>query len=214
MSEFSVAAATSYRVAETAADRSAVLRLREAVYVLDQGRLAHAADTADTFDRFDGQAVYLLAEDGSGPVGTVKLIADSPLGLPCGQYADLGPLRPGRRLVEFGHLMTLPRARGRAIGLGLMRAALVHSVSRLGATHVLGDFFADADGGLLPFYTGLGFVVVGSPYRDPRFLEAPLSVVAVLDLDAAAGRVAGADGPAGEALRYFFHDYELLRGLR
>ena len=189
-------------------DKAAVLRLRHEVYVRDQGRLADAADMTGTFDRFDAHAVYLLAEEkGAWAVGTVKLIADSPLGLPCDEVADLTGFRPGKRLVEFGHLMTLPRIRDRSVGTGLMRAALHHSVVRFGATHVLGDFFIDDLGRLRQFYTLLGFVPVGEPYRDARFQDSPLSVVAALDLDAAARRAAHTAGQHGAMLRYFFHDY-------
>jgi putrescine aminotransferase len=197
----------SFHAAETAQDKAAVLRLRDAVYVQDQGRLADAADMAATFDRFDRQAVYLLAERDGVPVGTIKLIADSEAGLPCEEAVDLTGFRPGKRLVEYGHLLTLPSVRDTAVATGLMREALVYSVGRLGATHVLGDFFIDGTGSLRAFYTYLGFEPLGEPYRDERFQDAPLSVVAVLDLADAAGRCERTEGRRGELLRYFFHDY-------
>jgi putrescine aminotransferase len=197
----------TFRVAATAADRADVLRLRDEVYVRDQERLADPSDTADTFDRYDGRAVYILADDGTGPVGTVKVIPDSEAGLPCEDVVDLGSLRPGNRLVEFGHLMTTPRARGQSIGMALMRAALVHSLSAYGATHVIGDFFAEEDGGLRRFYLDLGFVALCEPYQDVRFLHAPLSVVAALDLREAGRRTAADTGRSDAVLQYFFHDY-------
>lgn len=196
-----------FRPAETPKDKAAVLRLRDAVYVQDQGRLAHAADMTATFDRFDRQAVYLLAELEGTAIGTIKLIPDSAAGLPCEEAVDLTGFRPGKRLVEYGHLLTLPSVRASSVATGLMRAALVHSVGRLGATHVLGDFFIDATGSLRAFYTYLGFRPLGEPYRDVRFQDAPLSVVAVLDLADAADRCERTEGRRGELLRYFFHDY-------
>ncbi|GHF52403.1 hypothetical protein GCM10010218_37330 [Streptomyces mashuensis] len=198
-----------FRVARTPAERADVLRLRDAVYVRDQGRLADAADTAATFDRFDPHADYVLAYAGDEAIGTVKVVPDSDAGLPCEDMVDLGPLRTaGNRLTEFGHLMTLPEVRGRKVGMALMREALVHSVSVHGATHVLGDFFADEEaGGLRGFYLEIGFTAVQEPYRDTRFQGAPLSVVGVLDVRAAAARARTAAGADVPLLQYFFHDY-------
>src|SRR4051794_7372389 len=205
-----------FRVADPVADKAALLRLRDLVYVRDQGRLGDVDDMAGTFDRFDSRAVYLLAEERSGsvaePVGTVKIVEDSPLGLPCEDMVDLAGFRPGKRLAEFGHLMTIPQIRNRNVGMRLMREALMHSVTRLGATHVLGDFFAEADGSLRGFYTDLGFVGLGEPYQDARFKDAPLSVVGALDLEQAAARCRDGAGSAQQQalLRYFFHDYDHL----
>jgi putrescine aminotransferase len=197
----------TFTVAETASDKAAVVRLRDAVYVRDQGRLEHTGDTATTFDRYDEQAIYLLARQDGEAVGTVKVIPDSPAGLPCGEVVDLAGLRTTGRLVEFGHLMTLPHVRNRSLGRQLMRQALVHSVRTCAATHVLGDFFVDERGRLLDFYLMLGFVPLGEPYEDGRFKGAPLSVVAALDLVEAARHAHDAPGRQGELLRYFFHDY-------
>ncbi|MFF4414506.1 GNAT family N-acyltransferase [Streptosporangium sp. NPDC001559] len=198
----------TFRVAQSQADRDAVLRLRDAVYVQDQGRLSDAADTADTFDRFDAHADYIVAYQGAEAVGTVKIVPDSVAGLPCEDVVDVASLRAAGRLVEFGHLMTLPQVRHREIGMALMRRGLVHSVTRHGATHVLGDFFAEAGGGLRSFYTEIGFVALHEPYRDVRFREAPLSLVAVLDLAGAAARARTEAGRGNRLLQYFFHDYD------
>jgi predicted GNAT family N-acyltransferase len=199
---------TSFHVARSLADRTAVVRLRDAVYVHDQARLTDIGDTAATFDRFDRQAVYILAEDGTEAVGTIKVVPDGPHGLPCDDVVDLTGLRlPANRLVEFGHLMTLPRIRNRSVGMALMREALVHSVREYGATHVLGDFFADDTGALRPFYLQVGFVPLTAPYADERFNNAPLSIVAVLDLEAAARRCRTEHEADNRVLQYFFADY-------
>lgn len=201
---------TSFHVARTAEDRAAVIRLRDAVYVHDQGRLADVGDTAATFDRFDGHAVYILAGSGDDAVGTVKVVPDGELGLPCEDVADLSAWRrSGNRLVEFGHLMTLPEIRSRSVGMALMREALVHSVREYRATHVFGDFFADEQtGGLRPFYLQVGFEAVTPPYSDERFHNAPLSIVGALDLVAAARRCHSAAERDNRILQYFFADYD------
>ncbi|MFD8936309.1 GNAT family N-acetyltransferase [Streptomyces sp. NPDC059578] len=197
-----------YRIARTAADRAAVIQLRDAVYVQDQGRLVDAADTAATFDRFDGQAEYIVAFRGGEPLGTVKVVPDSLAGLPCDDTVDLSRLRPGNRVVEFGHLMTLPKVRHQEIGMTLMRQALVHSVRTHGATHIVGDFFVDDSGGLRSFYRAIGFVALGEPYPDSRFRGAPLSLVATLDVVGAARAAREDVQRRNRPLQYFFGDYD------
>ena len=211
------------RVAESAADRAAVMLLRDIVYVRDQGRLTGSRDMATTFDKFDSRADYLLAHAGGEPIGAVKIIADSAAGLPCEDVVDIAPLRQldGARLVEFGHLLTVPRARNQSVGMRLMRAALLHALGTRCATHIIGDFFiddGDRDGGdgegLRSFYRLIGFTPVGAPYRDTRFKDSPLSLVAVLDLPDADRRRATSSGKERDLLDYFFHDYpeRLARG--
>ncbi|KUJ41272.1 hypothetical protein ACZ90_68020 [Streptomyces albus subsp. albus] len=197
-----------FRLARSASDKDAVVQLRDAVYVRDQGRLADAADTAATFDRFDATAEYIVAYLAGEPVGTVKVVPDSAAGLPCDDVVDLGGLRPGNRLVEFGHLMTLPGMRQRRIGMALMREGLMRSVREHRATHILGDFFVDDTGRMRDFYTVIGFTPVGDPYPDARFEEAPLSVVGVLDIADAVRRARTAEGDGAELLRYFFGDFD------
>ncbi|MFC4502407.1 MULTISPECIES: GNAT family N-acetyltransferase [Streptomyces] len=195
-------------MARTEKERADVLRLRDAVYVQDQERLADAADTAGTFDRFDGQAQYIVGYRGDEPVGTIKVVPDSPLGLPCDDTVDLTALRPGNRLVEFGHLMTLPAVRSQNIGMVLMREALVHSVRAHRATHILGDFFVDDSGGLRDFYREIGFTALHEPYRDIRFQGAPLSLVAVLDTADAVRRARTGEHRGSRLLQFFFGDYD------
>ncbi|MGW2326973.1 GNAT family N-acetyltransferase [Streptomyces sp. NPDC001700] len=190
-----------------------MLRLRDAVYVQDQQRLADVGDTASSFDRFDTQSRYIVGYQDGAAVGTIKVVPDSPAGLPCDGVTDLATLRTGNRLVEFGHLMTLPEARSTGIGMALMREALVHSVCTFRVTHILGDFFVDDDGGggLRDFYTGIGFLPLHGPYQDDRFQDAPLSMVAVLDVPEAARRSATEEGRTGQLLRFFFHDYPFAK---
>ncbi|MEU7576338.1 GNAT family N-acetyltransferase [Streptomyces sp. NPDC041068] len=200
----------TFRRARTPAEHADVLRLREAVYVQDQERLTDTAQTADTFDKFDAHAYYLLAYAGADAVGTVKIVPDSKAGLPCEDVAKIGELRAAHhRLVEFGHLMTLPDVRNHKVGMRLMREALVHSAQEHQVTCILGDFFVDdLDGRLRDFYTDIGFVPVHGPYRDPRFTGAPLSMVAALDVPQAVRRCKEAGAEANGLLKYFFQDFD------
>ncbi|MEI5100725.1 GNAT family N-acetyltransferase [Streptomyces sp. PmtG] len=197
-----------FRVARTEADKADVLRLRDAVYVADQGRLADAGDTAATFDRFDAHAEYIVGYADGQPVGTVKVVPDSAAGLPCDDTVDISELREGHRLVEFGHLMTLPEVRHREIGMALMREAVVHSARKHDMTHILGDFFVDDSEGLRGFYKEIGFFALHEPYEDTRFKGSPLSLVAALDVTEAVRRARTPEGRKSRLLQYFFGDYD------
>ena len=201
----------TFRVAGTEADKADVLRLRDAVYVGDQGRLADAGDTAATFDRFDPYAEYIVGYDGGKPVGTVKVVPDTAAGLPCDDTVDLTELRCGNRLVEFGHLMTLPEVRHRHIGMALMREAVIHSAGQYDMTHILGDFFVDDSEGLRGFYKEIGFVALHEPYEDTRFKGSPLSLVAALDVADAVSRAHTPEGRKSRLLQYFFGEYDSYR---
>ena len=189
-----------------------VIALRERVYVADQGRLNSVDDTKDTFDKYDQYGTYLVAYREAMPIGAVKIIRDSELGLPCESTAkltmNLAELRRNGRLVEFGHLVSTPEVRSQGVGMHLMRHGLMFSVGKLKATHILGDFFADTDGNFQPFYAHLGFRPICEPYRDVRFAGSPLSIVGLADIEAAFKL--WREGSAGQRklLDFFLADYE------
>jgi predicted GNAT family N-acyltransferase len=190
-------------------DLDDVMRLRDIVYVKDQERIAAAGDLAEAFDRFDAHADYIGAYTGDVLVGTVKVVPDSAIGLPCDAVVDLSRLRGrGNTLVEMGHLMTRPEARERETGLALMREGFIHAVRKHRVTHLLGDFFVDDGGEMLGFYRELGFVPLHEPYADIRFRGAPLGLVALLDVEQAVDRSRTGEGRASRRLQYFFHDYD------
>lgn len=194
----------TFSVASAPADRQAVLELRDLVSAPD--RLDDANHTNDdrhandrhAFDRFDVSAAYIVARAGDQALGVVKVIPDSDEKLPCETVASISLERAGRRLVEFGHFLTTSPDRAREVGLGLIRAALHYSIHELAATHVLGNFFVDRNGELRPFYRILGFEPLSEPFRDDRFVNAPRSLVAILDLAAARARLSVSSGSGRE----------------
>jgi predicted GNAT family N-acyltransferase len=189
-----------------------VFALRDRVYVADQGRLSSVDDTRDTFDRYDRYGTYLVAYSRAAPIGVVKIIRDSELGLPCESIArltiDLSAYRAKGRLVEFGHLVSAPEVRSRGVGMELMRHGLRFSVSRLKATHILGDFFADEHGKFQPFYARIGFTPISEPYRDARFLGSPLSIVGLVEIEAALKRWREGSEDQRKLLEFFLADYD------
>lgn len=189
-----------------------VLALRERVYVADQARLSSVEDTLETFDKYDRHGTYLVAYVAGVAVGTIKVIRDSEIGLPCESIAKLtvglDAYRGRGRLVEFGHLVSAPEVRSQGIGMQLMRHALIFSVSRLGATHILGDFFSGKDGQFQPFYAHLGFIPISEPYRDTRFSGSPLSVVGLVEIRGALEVWRKGLESKPKRLDYFLSDYE------
>ena len=189
-----------------------VIALRNLVYVADQGRLNSVDDTRDTFDKYDEHGTYLVAYRGAIPIGAVKVIRDSVLGLPCESIAkltvDLAELRARGRLVEFGHLVSSPEVRSQGVGIHLMRHGFMFSVGKLDATHILGDFFADSAGNFQPFYTRIGFRPISEPYRDVRFAGSPLSIVGMVEIESVLK--SWRDGAEGrhKLLDYFLADYD------
>lgn len=208
----STASEVTVREVTSEEDMRDVLALRDRVYVADQGRLTSVDDTKDTFDKYDQYGTYLLGYLDGVPVGTVKIIRDSELGLPCESEArltvNLNDYRTNGRLVEFGHLVSAPEVRSQGVGMQLMRHALKFSVSKLKATHILGDFFANEDGQFQPFYARIGFRPICEPYRDVRFAGSPLSVVGLVEIEEAFKIWREGSESQRKLLDFFLTDYD------
>jgi predicted GNAT family N-acyltransferase len=89
-----------YRVRRAAwpADQAALRRLREQVFVQEQG-----VPPELEWDGLDTEAIHLLAEDTAGrPVGTARVLASG----------------------QIGRMAVLPELRGRGIGAELLASAL------------------------------------------------------------------------------------------
>lgn len=109
----------------------------------------------------------------SGEVaGTMRLVSDSPEGLPVEQFVSIGDLRADRRLIECQRLMVLPGYRGRrwpelAYGVlgGLVKACL-HWCIVHGVTHIVADLFTDTPTTPLVPLMALGFESTGTEFVD------------------------------------------------
>lgn len=193
-------------------DRQAVMALRQAVYVEEQGRLTSSDQMKDTFDRYNAHSTYFIAYCSSAPIGAIKVINDSSMGLPCETIVNLAPWRTEEtHLVEFGHLITLPSYRSQGVGMAMMREALIFSVRELKPTHILGDFFVDTKGGgqLHEFYRNLGFVALSPPYQDQRFVNSPFSLVAIMAIADGLNLWRTCRGPQKKVLDFFFSDWHI-----
>lgn len=175
----------SCRLVHTHADREAVLRLREAVYVQSDQRISCVGDFRETFDKYDRYASYLLACLDGEPVGAVKVIRDSDIGLPCEEIASIRGVRDqAAGLVEFGHFITLPTVRKNSVVFAIMASAVSFAANECEASHILADVFFEKaiEDFENHFYRRLGCEIVHGPYGDHRFLEAPQSLVIVFSI--------------------------------
>ena len=201
------------RRVQTEADRELIQHLRDAVYVQAEHRIGGTGDFVNSFDRYNDESLWFVALDGSGQaLGTVKVIRDSEKGLP--YECIMGPQKksPDDRIVEIGHLITLASASTRRVVLGLLREAFAYCRNELQATHVVGDVFLDKTRGDA-FYRHVGFKPIHGPYRDARFLEAPLSMIVMLRVADVVPLMRRAKGNRKEIFRFLTggcHDPEML----
>ncbi len=142
------------------------------------------ADVTSSFDRFDDRSEYVLTWVEDQLVGTIKIVKDSEIGLPCEEVKSVQELRERGNVVEFGHFMTSPKWRRPAMVTQLVRYAIGYASKHLGARFIAADMFFDGEtlkGFEHHFYSKIGGVPLHGPYRDTRFLNAPTSLIGYID---------------------------------
>lgn len=145
------------RIAESAADREAVYRLRYRVYVEELGFRQAYADHGRKIvqDRLDAAAVVLLAEVGGEVVGTVRTNVASNGDL--GRYAELHRLHELRDVALSQVTMTSKLIVDERYRQGRIARRLAHAIFGVGVScGVLVDFI-DCEARLLPLYERLGY---------------------------------------------------------
>jgi len=136
------------RVAESTADRDACWRIREQVFIGEQG-IAEAIER----DGLDDLAWHLVARDGDTAVGTARVI---------GLDAEHRPAPPGAaRIAKIGRMAVLPPQRRRGIGRRLLDGAL-----ELAQRHGLVRAELSAQQYVVAFYERAGFCAEGEPYLE------------------------------------------------
>jgi len=175
--------------------------LREAIYVTAENRIGEETSFYGSFDRYDSYSKWFLAISEGCAVGCVKVIRDSDIGLPYESIIGHQNRAPGQIIAEIGHLLSLSGPTSAPVVLGLMRESFAYSVNQLGATHVIGDVFLDKSKGDA-FYRRIGFTTLHGPYRDPRFVDAPLSMIIILEVAGLALRLRQSKGMLKDLLCY------------
>ena len=131
-------------IVQTPEEFEACCAIRKAVFVDEQ-----AVPLELEMDEYDGAATHFLLREGDTPLATARLLN-----------------KHGR--AKIGRVAVLREARGRGLGLALMRAVL-DEAQQQGFTEAVLDSQTYA----IPFYERLGFVAEGDEFDDagiPHFL--------------------------------------------
>jgi len=171
-------------------DQRELVRLfgfRYRVFVEELGWLARKDRGARILvDQFDPDAAEYAAYDRSSGqiVGSVRAVADGPLGLPLERCRVLDGYRDGKRLVELSRLAVSPRYRGTMLAAMLMKAGYQWA-ERHGATHIVLDTYTDDVLAVDRLYLKMGFEQLTRQYRDPDYLWKNPVITLSLDIEAA-----------------------------
>lgn len=125
-------------------DRALCYDIRKTVFVEEQ-----AVPLELELDEYDDAATHFLLRDGAAPLATARLLDK-------------------HGLAKIGRVAVLKEARGRGLGLVLMRAVLDEARRQGFAEAVL-----DSQTYAIPFYERLGFVAEGNEFDDagiPHYL--------------------------------------------
>ena len=158
-----------------------ILKLRKEVYISEDQRINSVDDFAESFDRYNPHSTYFLAFYKDQAVGTIKVIEDSPIGLPCDEVTNIDNWKNKGKVVEFCHLIVLPEFRKSNVVFHLMREALKYTIETINAKYILADSFLDKKNHLKASYL-LGFIEIFGPYKDSRFNNSPESSLIILDI--------------------------------
>ena len=152
-----VQAGIEFKVATDAAERLAATQLILRVFHGELGLIGLQSDT------FDDIATYCLAFYRGRLVAVVRLIPDSPAGLPLDSYIDLSRLRKvSSRLGEASRLAIAPEYRNQGIifgGFPFVRA----TASSLGVSTLIINSLLRT----MSLYERLGFLPFSDAFHDP-----------------------------------------------
>jgi len=174
-----------YCIAGSPAEFDMIDHLWREVYVEERKWLSPQAKNIFA-DKYHPHSAYLLALMNERPIGTVRIVLDSAIGLPIEQFFVLGPLKESQRFAESQRLIVSPTFRKRKVKgapYGMWAAlikACVHYCFLNKVSCVLADVFTDAAN--LPMvekFERIGFHKIGCPFQDTE-LDAPGSSIAML----------------------------------
>ncbi len=174
-----------YVVAGTPAEFEMVDQLWREVYVEERRWLPPEPKNIYA-DKYHPHSAYLLAIKDETPIGTMRIVLDSQVGLPIEQFFVLGPLKESQKFAESQRLIVSPTFRNRKVKgapYGMWAAlikACVHYCFLHRVSYVLADVFTDAAN--LPMvekFERIGFHKIGCPFQDTE-LDAPGSSIAML----------------------------------
>ncbi len=173
--------AISVRIAETAVDVDAVLRLRHQVYVEEENRFVPQPGGV-FFDRFDcfPSTKSILARDlslpGSPPIGALRFATSTPVGLPCDSFFDFSSVTAGLDggVATIG-MLAVARQFRHTMGVVLgMCGFAAREIRRRGGRHIVAPVSPDIE----PVLRALGGRQVGDVihHGNPPVVMTPLHI--------------------------------------
>src|SRR5688572_6090230 len=103
-----------YVVAGTPAEFEMVDQLWREVYVEERRWLPPEPKNIYA-DKYHPHSAYLLAIKDETPIGTMRIVLDSQVGLPIEQFFVLGPLKESQKFAESQRLIVSPTFRNRKV---------------------------------------------------------------------------------------------------
>lgn len=156
-----------------------LFRFRGDVFCRELGWLPTPVDLSGGLrDHFDEVAHNYAAIDERGlVVGSVRVVPDSPSGLPIERNVKLAGLRELMRPAEISRLAVGAELRRTALSMLLMKAA--YQCARLrGHDFIVMDTYLDPANQALALYERIGFERLAEPYVDPAYNN-PVPVLAL-----------------------------------
>ena len=129
-------------------------------------------------DKFDAYSHnYVAFDQYSKIVGTLRIVPDSPGGLPLERLFSLTPYRKNKNIVEMCRFAVSSEHRSSRLFLRLM-AASYQCAEMIGSTHMALDAYLEEE----PIYEGLGFKRISRPYQDPEYARKSMVVAMMASL--------------------------------
>ncbi|WP_437626766.1 N-acyl amino acid synthase FeeM domain-containing protein [Sorangium sp. So ce1151] len=176
------------RKAETPDEFEDLHRILTEVYVREFNWLDRDVTRMEE-DPYHPYSTYLMAYAGPRAIGMMRLVHDSPIGLPIEQFVDVSDLKQGRTVIECQRLMVLPDHRSHRNAelpfgpFGALVKATVHHCLLHRRDYIIADCFRDTRTTPLRQLMAIGFVETGRDFRDHELAEAGLSTALLLKME-------------------------------
>jgi N-acyl amino acid synthase FeeM len=180
--------ADSVYKADTPEDLEALHRILCEVYAREFNWL-NTGVTRMERDSYHPHSTYLIARAGSKPIGMMRLVHDSPIGLPIEQFVDVSEIKRGRTIIECQRLMVLSEYRTYrdsqlpfgAFG-ALVKATVYHTLVNR-RDYIIADCFVDTPTTPVRQLKGIGFIETGKNFMDRELAESGASTALLLKME-------------------------------
>lgn len=119
----------------------------------------------------------------------MRLVHDSPIGLPIEQFVDVSDIKRGRNVIECQRLMVLSEDRAYRDAqlpfgaFGALVKSTVHHCLQTRQDHILADCFVNTPTTPIRQLMGIGFVETGRSFTDHELAESGPSTALLLKME-------------------------------